>query len=185
MLLDLALPALRQLSGPQCTQFHQTVDALIDADGTVSLFEYMMRRILNKYLPVGGAARAAAVPAYYALKPLADDIAVVLSALASADEKDAAAVASAFNTGTARLGEDLSLSLRRPVALNAVDAAINRISQAAPGVKRRIVDACAYCVAADGVVQTEEGELLRAITTAWDCPLPPLLAQHSPVAQTA
>ena len=184
VLLDLALPALRQLSGPQCTQFHRTVDALIDADGTVSLFEYMMRRILNKYLPPGGAAQAGTVPAYYALKPLADDIEVVLSALAAADEKDAAAIASAFKTGAARLGGDVLLSLRRPVALNATDAAINRIAQAAPGVKRRIVDACAYCGAADGLVQTEEGELLRAITTAWDCPLPPLLAQHAPVAQS-
>jgi Zn-dependent protease with chaperone function len=185
VLLDLALPALRQLSGPQCTQFHGAVDALIEADGSVSLFEYMMRRILNKYLPPGAAPKAASVPGYYAVKPLAEDIEVVLSALAAADEKDAAAVASAFKTGAARLGDDVSLSLRRPVALSTVDAAINHIAQAAPGVKRRIVDACAYCVAADGLVQTQEGELLRAITTAWDCPLPPLLAQHAPIAQTA
>jgi hypothetical protein len=35
------------------------------------------------------------------------------------------------------------------------------------------------------MVQTEEGELLRAITTTLDCPLPPLLAEHSAVPQPA
>lgn len=185
VLLDLALPALRQLSGPQCTQFHKAVDALIEADGSVSLFEYMIRRILNKYLPPPGTPRAAAPATYYALKPLAEDIEVVLSALAEADDKDAAAVMSSFNTGAARLGGDVALNLRRPVSLKAIDAAIDRIAQASPGVKRRVIDACAYCVAADGMVQTQEGELLRAITTAWDCPLPPLLAHNTAVPQPA
>jgi Zn-dependent protease with chaperone function len=185
VLLDLALPALRQLSGPQCTQFHQTVQSLTDTDGTVSLFEYMLRRILAKYLPPPGAPPAAAQMTYYSIKPLLPDIEVILSALAAADGKDAAAVASALKAGAARIDPGAPLNLQHPVTLEAVDAAIDRIAPAAPGVKRRIVDACAYCVAADGLVQTEEGELLRAITTAWDCPLPPLLAQHAPLAQTA
>ena len=65
-----------------------------------------------------------------------------------------------------------------PVGITAIDSALDHLSQAAPGVKRRVVEACAFCIAADGIVQTEEGELLRAITTALDCPLPPFLAEH-------
>ena len=185
VLLDLALPALRQLSGPQCTQFNQVIKSLIDADETISLFEYMLRRILAKYLPPPGTPPATTQMTFYSIKPLLPDIELILSALAAADDKDPAAVASAFRSGSARIDPDATLSFQPSVSMEALDAAIDRITPASPGVKRRVVDAAAYCVAADGLVQTGEGELLRAITTAWDCPLPPLLGTHSPSASTA
>lgn len=184
VLLDLALPALRHLSGPQCSQFGQAVEGLIDADGRVTLFEFMLHRILQKYL-TGAAPAAEPQASYYAIKPLLPDIQTLLSALAAADEKDPTAVQSSFRAGVARLQTPEPLALQQPVSVKAIDAALDRLAQAAPGVKRRVVDACAYCVAADGMVQTEEGELLRAITTALDCPLPPLLAEHAGVPQPA
>lgn len=182
VLLDLALPALRQLSGPQCTQFNQVVKALIDADEKVSLFEYMLRRILAKYLPPPGTPLQTTQMTFYSIKPLLPDVEVVLSALAAADDKDPAAVASAFKAGCGRIDPDATLTFQPVVSMEALDAAIDRIAPASPGVKRRVVDAAAYCVAADGLVQTGEGELLRAMTTAWDCPLPPLLGTHVPTA---
>jgi hypothetical protein len=46
---------------------------------------------------------------------------------------------------------------------------------ASPSVKKRVLDACAVCIAVDGTVTVEEGELLRAVADALDCPMPPLL----------
>jgi len=183
VLVDLALPALRHLSGPQIQQFTTIVQVLTDADGGVSLFEYMLRRILARYL-IAPAPKAPA-SAYYAIQPLLGDVEVILSALAQADGKDDEAVTAAFSAGVACLETPEALRLRKPVAIPAIDAALDHLALAAPGVKRRIVNACAYCVAADGMVQTGEGELLRAITTGLECPLPPLLAQHVQFPQPA
>ena len=58
------------------------------------------------------------------------------------------------------------------LAVTHVDAALNRLADAAPGVKRRVVDAAAYAVSADGVVQADEAALLRAVCAALDVPLP-------------
>jgi len=57
-----------------------------------------------------------------------------------------------------------------------VDAALNRLSQAAPQIKKNLLSACAETAAADGVIQETEAELLRAIADTLDCPMPPWLA---------
>jgi tellurite resistance protein len=56
-----------------------------------------------------------------------------------------------------------------------VDAALNRLNQAVPQIKKSVLNACVQVVAADGVIQEMEAELLRAIADALDCPMPPFL----------
>jgi len=45
-----------------------------------------------------------------------------------------------------------------------------------PLLKRRLLRACGVCVSHDDQVTLREGELLRAIADALDCPMPPFLA---------
>ena len=59
--------------------------------------------------------------------------------------------------------------------LDKIDASLNRLNQAAPQIKKAILTACAETVAADGVIQENEAELLRAIADTLDCPIPPFL----------
>ena len=61
----------------------------------------------------------------------------------------------------------------RSARLRAFDAALSELAQASPQVKRAVIQAVAACIAADGQVTPEEGELLRAITAALACPMPP------------
>ncbi len=60
--------------------------------------------------------------------------------------------------------------------LTKIDAALNRLNQAAPQIKKTVISACAETVAADGVIQEAEAELLRAIADTLDCPIPPFLS---------
>jgi uncharacterized tellurite resistance protein B-like protein len=60
--------------------------------------------------------------------------------------------------------------------LSQVDAALERLSQAVPQIKKNVLEACAEVVAADGVIQEVEAELLRAVADTLDCPIPPALA---------
>ncbi|HEY6563556.1 MAG TPA: hypothetical protein VIY86_03620, partial [Pirellulaceae bacterium] len=46
---------------------------------------------------------------------------------------------------------------------------------AVPQIKKLVLEACAECIAADGRMTVEEGELLRVIADAFDCPLPPFV----------
>ncbi len=66
----------------------------------------------------------------------------------------------------------------RPVddlQLEALDAALAALEEAAPQVKRQVLRAAVACIAADRTVTATEGELLRAISVSLGCPMPPLL----------
>jgi Zn-dependent protease with chaperone function len=179
-LVDLALPGLRQLSPAQFQQFRAAVQRLVESDGEIDLFEYVLQKIVLRHLePHFAQARKPAVQ-YYSLKPLVPDCAVLLSALAyiGQDEPDKAAFA--FQQGAQPLSYSaqvpLSLLPREACELDQVDAALNRLAQAVPQIKKNLLNACTQTVAADGVIQEMEAELLRAIADTLDCPIPPLIA---------
>ena len=64
--------------------------------------------------------------------------------------------------------------------LSHVDVALARLSQAVPQIKKNLLNACAQTVAADGVIQEGEAELLRAIADTLDCPMPPFVQPQEP-----
>jgi hypothetical protein len=58
-----------------------------------------------------------------------------------------------------------------------IDKALDRLTQAAPAIKRRVLEACARVVEVDGELSLREAEILRAVADALDCPMPPVLAE--------
>jgi hypothetical protein len=52
---------------------------------------------------------------------------------------------------------------------------LRQLARTGPKLKRELVRAAAATVAHDRRVTLDEGELLRAIADALDCPMPPLL----------
>ncbi len=178
-LVDLAVPGLREMSPEQYTQFRAAVQSLVECDGQIDLFEYVLQKIVLRHIaPVFGALRHQVIQ-YYAFKPLAEDCEALLSALAYVGQEGPDQVRDAFQQGAQLLGyhaqTELKLLPRDRCQLAQVDAALNHLAQAAPQVKKNLLDACAETVAADGVIQELEAEMLRAIADSLDCPLPPLL----------
>jgi Zn-dependent protease with chaperone function len=177
-LINLALPALRQLSAGQFSQFSQALQWLIDSDGEVGLFEFVVQKIVLRHLDSEfNGARKPAVQ-YYTLKPLVPDGAVILSALANVSSADPGEIEKAFDTGAPflRAPEDSGLALL-PVGqcgIEQVNASLDRLALAAPIIKKNLLEACARVVGADGVIQENEAELLRAVADTLDCPMPPL-----------
>ena len=96
-------------------------------------------------------------------------------AYAGQDQPDQ--IQSAFSKGAAKLGEpSLALAGRENYALPKIDTALEHINQAAPQIKKLVLLACAETVAADGVIQESEAELLRAVADTLDCPIPPFIS---------
>lgn len=178
-LIDLSLPGLRQMSPEQFEQFREAVKKLVESDGEIDLFEYVLQKIVVRHLEPHFVQARRPVVQYYSLKPLAPDCAVLLSALAYLGHDDSDKTRFAFERGAQPLSYNaqVALSLLPAAAcdLEQVDAALNRLSQAVPQIKKNLLNACAQTVAADGVIQELEAELLRGIADTLDCPIPPLI----------
>ena len=178
-MVNLALGTLRHLTTEQFNQFSQTLGWLIESDGKIELFEFVLQKIILHHLgPQFGGARPPTVQ-YYTLKPLVPDCAVVLSALANVGSSDAGGIQKAFDTGTPYLrapnDADLILLPGENCGVTQIDAALDRLAQAAPIIKKNLLEACVHTIGADGVILEAEAELLRAVADTLDCPMPPFV----------
>lgn len=177
-LVNLALPSLRGLSNPQYDAFCTVMQFLIESDGELDWFEFMLQKAVRRHLdPQFGKARRDVVQ-YYSIKGLAPECVYLLSVLANLGHGDLREARLAFRAGWNELGmdgADIDLTPISACKLECIDQAMDRLSQAVPMIKQKVLQACSRTVAADGVVKTEEAELLRAIADTLDCPIPPFV----------
>ena len=176
-ILDLALPVLRQMSARQYAKFHELIQILVEADATLSLFEFALQEIIAHRLGTAFKRHKKEV-IYKNIESLAIDAVNILSKLAHVGNPAEAAARAAFNSGWVKLHIKDSRWDMLPagkVSFSALRVAMKRFSHATPGVKKAILDACAHCVLHDKKVTVEEAELLRAVAYAIDIPLPPFL----------
>ena len=186
--LDLALPALRRLPPEQFHQFRAAIGTLAASNAKADLFAYMLQKIVARHLDTYFLPERRPVTQFYALHPLARDCGVLLSATAYAGQENATELSAAFAKGAEYLNQaarcEIPLLPPDECDLSDMDAALERLSQAVPQIKKNLLGACAQTVAADGVIQQGEAELLRAIADALDCPVPPFV-QSEEVTATA
>jgi Zn-dependent protease with chaperone function len=177
-LVNLALPALRHLRPDEFQQFSQALQWLIQSDGQIEIFEFVLQKIVRRHLASQlGETRSTSIQ-YHTLKPLLRDCSVVLSALANVSSSNAGEVEKAFQTGAPYLGakaDVLQLLSRKECGLEQLDTALDRLALAAPQIKKNLIEACVHVVGADGLIQEHEAELLRAIADTLDCPIPPFV----------
>ena len=185
--LDLALPALRRLPPEQFQQFRAAIGTLAANNDQGDLFAYMLQKIVARHLDTYFLPERRPLTQFYALHPLAHDCGVLLSATAYAGQEDANELSAAFSKGADYLSQaahcEIPLLPPEECDLSNMDAALERLSQAVPQIKKNLLRACVQTVAADGVIQQGEAELLRAIADALDCPVPPFV-QPEEVAAT-
>ncbi|KAF1070571.1 MAG: Protease HtpX [Pseudomonas citronellolis] len=168
-LLDLAMPALRQLDDAARKTLLDTMVLLIKADGHVQLLEWTLLRIVQHNLrrPTG---RIGNLP----LESLADHAATLLAFLSQHEADSPELADSAFNEAWLTLGLPRR-ECPRALRLNDLESALKRLGQLRPLQKPRLLKAMARCIEADGRVSASEAELLRAVADMLDCPMPPLL----------
>jgi len=179
-LIDLAMPALRELSPAQYTVFQDNVTALVEADDAIDLFEWVLQRLLLRHLhPKFGDATPTRVR-YHAPHRLAGPISRLLSVLSHVGHADAGSAAQAFEEGKRLLEIDaLSLIGRESAGLPALDEALDLLDAVSFPCKRELLAACVACIRWDHEVTIEEAELFRGIADSLGCPVPPLLPGSS------
>jgi Zn-dependent protease with chaperone function len=179
--LDLLLPALRELSPVQRTGLREAAARLTAADERLDMFEFALLHVLNRQLadPDPRPKRAPEPDPIRSLDSLRADIEIILSAAAWSGTSDLARARTAFTAGAASLHRQTGpMDLRRRSAIDLVvaDAALARARAALPALRRRILEACSLVAAHDGRIHPEEAEMLRAVAEAIDLPMPPVAA---------
>ena len=167
--LEVCAASLSMLSPAQYAQFRTTLAQLITADGQVDRVEWTVRVILRHAVEGRGSAPAGLG------KATMPDLALVVSVLAWSGASDQAGVHRAWKA--ARAAEPALPESPDPAqrcTLDALDGSLRAFAGATPGFKRRLVDACVACVAADGQTTVEEAELLRAVCASIGAPMPPV-----------
>jgi Zn-dependent protease with chaperone function len=176
--LQLALPSLKALEPTALGTFAGTLDDLVQADGRVTTFEFALQRLVLRALAINRAP-SAPVTQIYSFQAVTTEISVVLSAMAHASSADAVEAARAFAEGAAQLklvDGMISLLSEADSGLVQLDAALDKLAGASGPIKQRVLMAAAHVVSADGVLLTQEAELLRAVAASLDVPVPPMTA---------
>jgi Zn-dependent protease with chaperone function len=176
--VNLALPALKQLRADEFQQFHDALVWLIESDNQIVLFEFVLQKIIQRQVEPRFTGDHPPATQFYSIRPLVPDCAVLLSALAHTGQTGPADVSKAFQTGAPYIragGVPLSLLPSNQCGLAAISESLDRLALAVPQIKKNVLEACTQVVGADGVIQENEAELLRGIAEALDCPMPPFV----------
>jgi Zn-dependent protease with chaperone function len=181
LLIELALPALRQLPQKRRDALVAEVNRRVQADRKVTLAELVQATFLRQHLREGAGKP---IPTKFGkVDEVAGDAQAVLSLIAHASQGDTAA---AHARGSAILG----LALPAPASVEELTAAriveaLERLRHLQPFEKPRVLKACVEAAAADGQFRLAEMELVRAVAATLDCPLPPVIGALDPATLAA
>lgn len=174
-LLELAMPALKNLSVQQYRRFKQCLLLIIRSDQQIELFEWCLYQLLRQQLDAEFGLRRLPAAVFSSLQELSEPCHQVLSMLAqqtsSTDQQQV------WQTGIDALA--ITVEARQGpehCSLQQFIDAVNQLSRCTPLLKPKILKALQLAAAADGEINAPERELLQAIAVVIDCPLPPSLA---------
>jgi len=178
-LMELAIPTLAGLSSSQYTRFRDVVQALIAADRTVSLREWILQRFVLQQLDLNFGLRKAPREKYALLGDVKAEAEILLSLLARTEHGKHREAEQAFQAGKAAIGAGaFRMAAVEDLGLDRLNRALDKLEALKPRLKARILQACAACVMYDGKVTVTGMELLRTIASCLGAPLSPLLAQE-------
>jgi len=172
-LIDIAIPALKQLSLHQYKSFRGNLIALIEMDSRVDLLEWSLQKILFRHLD-GQFFKPAPMKARYSDPGrLKKEIELVLSVMARAGAQDQSEVEGAFGASVQALeSSGLALLAKDQIRIADLDLALGKLDQLKPLAKYRLLKACVASIWHDQRATAVEVELFRVFAAVLDCPVP-------------
>jgi len=176
-LAALAFPVLRQRPRPELDAFLDAIEAMVHADGRVSVFEYCLSKLLQVQV------REALDPSRHArfghrkAPGVRQEFATLLAVIAEAGHPGEPMEAQrAYLAGLQRVLPRDHLPYAPPAeGVRALDAVWEPLDALAPPAKQVLVEALVDAVSHDRRVSVAEAELLRTVCALLHCPLPAML----------
>jgi Zn-dependent protease with chaperone function len=170
-LVDLSLSWLRKMSQSEAQDFVKTSQALIEADGQVNLFEFLLQKVIERHVMIGLGLKPVPGMRHRRIDDLERELADLLGVFAAL-----AGGGTAIEVAAAGYREHTGRELPGSTAgLAEVSDALAEMDAATPLVKQQILRLCGLVVTDDRFVADQEMELLRATAEAIGAPIPPLV----------
>ncbi len=170
-LVELSLPALKELSPAQYELFKSAMIRLIQADTKIELIEWSLFRIITHNLEPKISSTH-----LVDLAQLKKEACTLLSAIANAGSASVSQAQTAFNSSKSIIGfDEVFLMNESDYTMMDLDIAVTRLNSLKPLQKPKLLKAMSQCVMIDQQITVVEAELFRAIADALDCPVPPLI----------
>ncbi len=172
-LLEMAFPALKRRPPDYVAKVMATVNALVEADGRIDVFEYLLARVIKQHLWESHNPHAVKVAGRKTLRACSKEAVQVMAILAAHGHAERAAVESAFKAGVLALGLDVNTPM--PQLENwvvALDRALPKLDHLKSTGKEKLVRALTEVVLHDSELAPSELELLRVICDLIHVPLP-------------
>lgn len=175
-LIDIAIPALKQLSLDQYQSFRDNLIALIEMDSKVDLLEWSLQKILFNHLD-GQFFKLTHTNAVFSdVNQLKREVTLILSVMAYAGQQNNNAIEEAFNAATKVLEMSaLQLMAQNEISLAELGPALAKLEKLEPLIKLQLLKACAASVLFDQKATVVEVELLRAFSDVLGSPMPPVI----------
>jgi len=175
-IIDIAIPALKQLSLDQYQVFRDNLVTLIEMNSRVKLLEWSLQKILFNHLDGQFFKLAHTKMRYSHAGQLKKEIELILSVMAYVGHKDQNEIEAAFVAATKNLEcGRLQLVARNEISFSDLDRSLQKLEKLKPLAKPQLLKACAASVTYDQKISSVEVELLRAFSDVLGCPMPPVI----------
>ena len=175
-LMDLAFPALRQLSTDQYLEFKKILAGLIASDNKVMFFEWTLQKIVVHHLDRVFISRKNVRSKEPGLKRAREAGTIIVSLFVNTMKQKGFRRQDVFAEALKESRWiDADLLESGSFDFKDIDAALNDLVSLKPRYKKMLIQACVAAVVTDKHVSAHETELLRAVSSGLDCPMPPII----------
>jgi len=178
-LMELAFPALKQRPREQIDALLDLVNKLIETDGHVDTFEYLLSRTLWSLLRDAERPQRVTTKRGTRLVTSIAELHTLFSVVARLGHRgDDDEARDAYQVGMlALLPNSVDWPAYDPPQqwILQMDQALDTLDKLPPMIKEELVKALTVTISHDGKVTVSEAELLRAVCIILHCPLPPFV----------
>ena len=173
LIVSLSLSALKSLSIEQYQQFKKTVEAFVQVDNKVTLFEWSLQYIIQRPLELHLGLRKVPKRSSNHLGAIKAEVEVLYSMLAQAQYESEEEAQRAFDlTKKAMKAGALKYIPRAEITQELFLKSVYAIEQAKPAIAERIFEGVLYCIRVDGKVSASENVFVHAVAQLMQVPLP-------------
>ncbi len=173
-LVELAIPALKEISHEQFRQLRQQLTQLVKADGKISVFEWCLYRLTMQYLEAHFEAAQTRTAKYGKVDAIADACATVFSYCARHGHSNPATADHALQQAFSAAGIESSIRTTagiNPHQLKPLNLALTKLQHAYPHLKARVIKGLLACIDSDQQRLPVELDLVRTIAAILETPL--------------
>lgn len=172
-LVELSLPALREMSEEQYKRFRSTVERTIKEASAVTLFPFVLEKMIVHQLDLAFGKEKEIEERHSDLRNLGTPFSLLLSAVARLSSLDAGdALKAGFSSIQSDLPDNFAVAVEEMPDLESLNNAIEEITASSMAVKREFLRAMITIVFFNKEVSPEERELVRAVSESIGVPVP-------------